>query len=193
MCMHQSQLHVAHRARVAANPTLCPAAHATGSIAWVYNGQLAVEESASLWLDYSAFIGGMLFWVGAYLAIVQALNAELHVRTTGYDEASLAQQQQQLQVEAGGAAAGGGGGTAAGGSGGGAGGGGVPDTEALLAECLFARVVYSVRAIAVDVVGVAVLAHPAPPVPLPPLVQLPYLRAVVCLRWHCAGHPDDHW
>ncbi len=53
-----------------------------GSVAWVVNGQYAMwprDGDASLQFNinamgYSALVGGLLFWVGAYLSIVEALN-----------------------------------------------------------------------------------------------------------------------
>lgn len=53
-----------------------------GSIAWVINGQyfmFPVAGDADLQVNinltgYSALVGGLLFWVGAYLSIVEALN-----------------------------------------------------------------------------------------------------------------------
>ena len=53
-----------------------------GSIAWIVNGQYAmwpVQGDAELQVNingsgFSALVGGLLFWVGAYLSIVEALN-----------------------------------------------------------------------------------------------------------------------
>ena len=49
-----------------------------GSICWIVNGQYALMQSGSTYvvnaIGYSGFAGGMLFWVGAYLAVVEALN-----------------------------------------------------------------------------------------------------------------------
>ncbi|KAL4534372.1 hypothetical protein Ndes2526B_g06764 [Nannochloris sp. 'desiccata'] len=58
-----------------------------GSIAWVINGQYAmwpVDDDANLQVNinlmgYSALVGGLLFWVGAYLSIVEALNEKKHL------------------------------------------------------------------------------------------------------------------
>jgi hypothetical protein len=53
-----------------------------GSIAWVVNGQYAMwprQGDSDLQVNvnltgYSALAGGLLFWIGAYLSIVEALN-----------------------------------------------------------------------------------------------------------------------
>lgn len=49
-----------------------------GSICWIVNGQYALMQDDSTYvvnaIGYSGFAGGMLFWVGAYLAVVEALN-----------------------------------------------------------------------------------------------------------------------
>ena len=53
-----------------------------GSICWIINGQYFMwpqHENASLPVNvhitgYSALVGGLLFWVGAYLAVLEALN-----------------------------------------------------------------------------------------------------------------------
>jgi hypothetical protein len=58
-----------------------------GSVAWVINGQYAmfpVAGDANLpvninLMGYSALVGGLLFWVGAYLSIVEALNEKEEV------------------------------------------------------------------------------------------------------------------
>lgn len=49
-----------------------------GSICWIVNGQYALRQNDSSYvinaIGYSGFSGGMLFWIGAYLAVVEALN-----------------------------------------------------------------------------------------------------------------------
>lgn len=49
-----------------------------GSICWIVNGQYALMQDSSTHvvnaIAYSGFAGGMLFWIGAYLAVVEALN-----------------------------------------------------------------------------------------------------------------------
>jgi len=49
-----------------------------GSICWIVNGQYALMQDDSTYvvnaIGYSGFAGGMLFWLGAYLAVVEALN-----------------------------------------------------------------------------------------------------------------------
>ncbi|KAI9031479.1 hypothetical protein DFJ74DRAFT_629101 [Hyaloraphidium curvatum] len=50
-----------------------------GSVCWVINGQYVIwppanPEAADLVTSWSGFVGGLLFWVGAYLAVVEALN-----------------------------------------------------------------------------------------------------------------------
>ena len=49
-----------------------------GSICWIVNGQYALMQSNTPYvvnaIGYSGFAGGMLFWIGAYLAVVEALN-----------------------------------------------------------------------------------------------------------------------
>jgi hypothetical protein len=40
-------------------------------------------------VGYTAFVGGMLFWIGAYLAVLQAMNTERFIRPhAGYEAAS---------------------------------------------------------------------------------------------------------
>ena len=49
-----------------------------GSICWIVNGQYALMQSDSEnvvdAIGYSALCGGLLFWVGAYFAVLEALN-----------------------------------------------------------------------------------------------------------------------
>ena len=49
-----------------------------GSICWIVNGQYALMQDSSTYvvnaIAYSGFAGGMLFWIGAYLAVVESLN-----------------------------------------------------------------------------------------------------------------------
>ncbi|WPT18091.1 hypothetical protein PSENEW3_00006093 [Picochlorum sp. SENEW3] len=49
-----------------------------GSVCWIVNGQYALMQDSSTHVTnaiaYSGFAGGMLFWIGAYLAVVEALN-----------------------------------------------------------------------------------------------------------------------
>eukprot|EP00890_Picochlorum_soloecismus_P003865 jgi/Picsp_1/447/NSC_00445-R1_integral membrane protein len=49
-----------------------------GSICWIVNGQYALMQSSASnvvnGIGYSALIGGLLFWVGAYFAVLEALN-----------------------------------------------------------------------------------------------------------------------
>jgi len=49
-----------------------------GSICWIVNGQYALTQSSSSNIinaeGYSALIGGLLFWAGAYFAVLEALN-----------------------------------------------------------------------------------------------------------------------
>lgn len=57
-----------------------------GSVCWCVNGYYAysVPDNSDA-IAYSAFAGGMLFWVGAYLAVLQAINREDFIAGTGYD------------------------------------------------------------------------------------------------------------
>lgn len=62
-----------------------------GSVAWVLNGHFLLfpeqgpSDSFNLYLTaYSALVGGTLFWVGAYLAVVEALNTAKEVEPTPF-------------------------------------------------------------------------------------------------------------
>ena len=57
-----------------------------GSVAWVLNGHFLLFPGQGptgtfdlYFTSYSALVGGTLFWIGAYLAIVEALNAAKEV------------------------------------------------------------------------------------------------------------------
>ena len=65
--------------------------------------------------------------------------------------------------------------------------------DAVVIEVLFVRAVYTTSKLALDVAGVAVLSHPVQTVRLPPLLEVPYLRAAVVTRWQCGGDPNAHW
>eukprot|EP00611_Tribonema_gayanum_P016645 TRINITY_DN29041_c0_g1_i1.p1 TRINITY_DN29041_c0_g1~~TRINITY_DN29041_c0_g1_i1.p1 ORF type:complete len:446 (-),score=110.35 TRINITY_DN29041_c0_g1_i1:382-1719(-) len=60
-----------------------------GSIAWCVNGQYAVAHPESDVIEWSALVGAGLFQIGAYLAVLQALNSEQHIPPSGYDEEAL--------------------------------------------------------------------------------------------------------
>jgi hypothetical protein len=48
----------------------------------------AVQTENLKAVGYSAFVGGMLFWIGAYLAVLQAMNTERFIRPhAGYEAA----------------------------------------------------------------------------------------------------------
>jgi hypothetical protein len=67
------------------------------------------------------------------------------------------------------------------------------DVDAVVIEVLFVRAVYTTSKLALDVAGVAVLSHPVQTVRLPPLLEVPYLRAAVVTRWQCCGDCNAHW
>jgi hypothetical protein len=67
------------------------------------------------------------------------------------------------------------------------------EQDAVVIEVLFVRAVYTTSKLALDVAGVAVLSHPVQTVRLPPLVEVPYLRAAVVTRWQCCGDSNAHW
>lgn len=55
------------------------------SVAWVLNGWYLFLPSGNATLDYmmasiTAVVGGTLFWIGAYLSIVEAVNTDQKVR-----------------------------------------------------------------------------------------------------------------
>ncbi|KAG5182723.1 hypothetical protein JKP88DRAFT_348718 [Tribonema minus] len=51
--------------------------------------EYAVAHPESDVIEWSALVGAGLFQIGAYLAVLQALNSEQHIPPTGYDEEAL--------------------------------------------------------------------------------------------------------
>lgn len=64
-----------------------------GSAAWVLNGHFLLfpgdgpsEKLNTYFTAYSVLVGGTLFWTGAYLAVLEALNAALEVKVRSCPE-----------------------------------------------------------------------------------------------------------